>query len=381
MLRSKQGATCILLIVVALAGAKVPDGLDLKLLKALTTDLSKNQAIAPFVMSTLVTQVWLGAVGDARNEIASVLDIRTEEEQLVISYNRAIRSLSDSPSSVTTGVFNRIYIRRGFNINPVFKDILQYYYRSDVKNILSATQAADEINTDVAKATRNRIKDLVSADALQEAVMVLVSALYFKGLWLTPFDKTVKEPFLTASGDKEVDMMKLFTRVPYVKMSSFDAIALPYKDKNYVMLILRPLTRNMAAVSRLRDSLDSLDVADIMKRLRSLSVQISMPRFKITASYELQETMSQLGIRTLFTAKADLFTIADGPLTVSNIIHKVFIEVTEKGTEAAGAGAVTIVSTSIRPPPIQFTADRPFFAIVWNKRHMINMFSVYMASQ
>ncbi|XP_037088978.1 ovalbumin-related protein X-like [Pollicipes pollicipes] len=263
-----------------------------------------------------------------------------------------------------------------------FKDLLQNHYFAGVKKFSSAAQAAKEINSDVATVTRDRIKKLVSPSALQDAVMVLVSALYFKGLWLTPFDMTVKGPFLTASGNKQVDMMKLRTRVPYVKMPHFDAISLPYTDKNYVMLILRPLTRNMAAVSRLKDSLDILDVAEIMKQMSRRPVQISMPRFKINTNYQLTRSMSQLGIRKIFTPQADFGNIADEPLAVSNIIHKVFMEVTEKGTEAAGAGAVIFVltSASVQPPPIQFKADRPFFAIVWNKKHKINLFSAYMGS-
>ncbi|XP_037090220.1 serpin B6-like isoform X2 [Pollicipes pollicipes] len=333
-------------------------------------------------MSTLMTQVWLGARGDTRNEMTSVLDIRTNNGcSFLTSYKRAISDLSHGPSNITTGVFNRIYIKHGFSIKSGFKDVLRDYYYADVKKFSSAAKAAKEINSDVAKATKNRIKDLVSAGALQQAVMVLVSALYFKGLWLTQFNKTVTEPFLTASGEKSVDMMKLNTSVPYVKMADFDAISLSYTDKNYAMLILRPLTRNMAAVSRLRDSLDSLDVANIMNRVRSSPVEISLPRFKITASYKLKKTMSQLGIQRLFTAQADLGNIADGPLAVSEIIHKVFIEVTEKGTEAAGAGAVVVFGTGgVPPPPVQFTADRPFFVIVCNKKHRINLFSAYVAS-
>ncbi|XP_037089379.1 serpin B6-like [Pollicipes pollicipes] len=377
----KTGAAWVLLLLVASTEANVPTGLDLKLLKALTSSLNKNQAVAPFVISSLMTQVWLGARGDTRNEMTPVLGIETSKGYCFLKgYMHAVEELSSGISNVTTGVFNRIYLRDNFNVKSRFKLLLRQFYSADVKKFSSATLAANEINADVAKVTRKRIQKLVQASALQNAALVLVSALYFKGLWLTPFDKTVKEPFLTASGDKQVDMMKLETRVPYVKMSNFDAIALPYTDKNYVMLILRPLTRNMAAVSRLRDDLDTLDVADIMKRLRSSSVQISMPRFKMRASYGLVGTMSQLGIRKVFTRQADLGNIADKPLVVDSIIHKVFIEVTEKGTEAAGAAAVVVGITSLPPPPIQFTADRPFFAMVWNKKHRINMFSIFMTS-
>ncbi|XP_037088785.1 serpin B11-like [Pollicipes pollicipes] len=225
------------------------------------------------------------------------------------------------------------------------------------------------------KATGNRIQNLASESAMRFK-LVLLSAVYFKGLWLTPFDMTVKGPFSHGLRKQAGRHDEAFTRVPYAKMSDFDAISLPYTDENYVMLILRPLTRNMAAVSRLKHSLDILDVAVIMRRLRSSSVQITMPRFKIRAGGFLNRTMSQLGIRKVFTREADLSNIADKFLAVGLIIHKVFIEGDRKGTEAAGAGAVT----DVLPRPVQFMADRPFFAIVWNKKHDINLFSAYVAS-
>ncbi|XP_037088783.1 serine protease inhibitor 42Dd-like, partial [Pollicipes pollicipes] len=336
----------------------------------------RNQAIAPFAMSTLMTQVWLGARGDTRHEMTTVLDIKTGAgSSFLTCYKIAISDFADGPGNITNVVFNRIYIEKRFSINSGFKNVLQEYFHAVVKKFSCTGQAANEINTGVAKATGNRIQNLASESAMRFK-LVLLSAVYFKGLWLTPFEMTVKGPFLTASGNKQVDMMKLFTRVPYAKMSDFDAISLPYTDENYVMLILRPLTRNMAAVSRLKHSLDILDVAVIMRRLRSSSVQITMPRFKIRAGGFLNRTMSQLGIRKVFTREADLSNIADKFLAVGLIIHKVFIEVTEKGTEAAGAGAVT----DVLPRPVQFMADRPFFAIVWNKKHDINLFSAYVAS-
>ncbi|XP_037089160.1 serine protease inhibitor 42Dd-like isoform X2 [Pollicipes pollicipes] len=376
MLHVKQGTAWVLLMVAASAGACVPNGLDLRLLKAFTTDLSKNQAIAPFAMSTLMTQVWLGARGDTRHEVATVLDIKTSAgSSFLTCYKSALSDFTCGSGNITNLVFNRMYIKRRFKINSGFKDLLHEYFHAVVNKFSLTGQAAYEINTGVAKATGNRIQNLVSQSALRFK-LVLLSAVYFKGLWLTPFDMTVKGPFLTASGNKQVDMMKLFTRVPYVKMSDFDAISLPYTDENYVMLILRPLTRNMAAVSRLKYSLDILDVAVIMQRLRSSSVQITMPRFKIRAGGFLNRTMLQLGIRKVFTREADLSNITDKFLAVGLIIHKVFIEVTEEGTEAAGAGAVT----DVLPRPVQFMADRPFFAIVWNRKHKINLFSAYVAS-
>ena len=49
----------------------VPSGMDMKVLKELTSDLGRNQAISPFVVSEMMSKVWLAAEGISRNEVRS----------------------------------------------------------------------------------------------------------------------------------------------------------------------------------------------------------------------------------------------------------------------------------------------------------------------
>lgn len=55
------------------------------------------------------------------------------------------------------------------------------------------------------------------------------------------------------------------------------------------------------------------------------------------------------------------------PVYISQVIHKTFIEIDEKGTEAAAATAVMmeIESAAIDSPEI-FRADRPFLFLIVN---------------
>ena len=48
---------------------EVPSALDLKLMKEVTVNLGENHAISPFVMSTLMSQVWLATNGSTRDEV------------------------------------------------------------------------------------------------------------------------------------------------------------------------------------------------------------------------------------------------------------------------------------------------------------------------
>jgi serpin B len=51
-------------------------------------------------------------------------------------------------------------------------------------------------------------------------------------------------------------------------------------------------------------------------------------------------------------------------LYVDNVLHKAFVAVDEKGTEAAAATGVVMDVTSIMLPDMTLTIDRPFFFMI-----------------
>ncbi|KAF0290495.1 Neuroserpin [Amphibalanus amphitrite] len=360
---------------------EVPSALDLKLMKEVTVNLGENHAISPFVMSTLMSQVWLATNGSTRDEITPVLGV-TQPAPLsfLTAYKSAISYLSSSSASsqLTTSVFNRMYVRSGFSVRPTFTNYLTAYYGNTVGTFSTPAQGVTLINGDVAAATEDRIQDLVQTSHLRFAEVVLVSAMYFKGVWKQTFPPAAPGTFLTGNGEKQVNMMKLnLTELQYANMGTYDVVALPYTDEDYCMLLIRPLERSMSAATALRNSLGTLSVNSIVQQLVGQPVYVTLPRFKIESDYSLVDDMQQLGIKQIFSAGADFSSLTDDwqGLFVTAILHKVFIEVNENGTEAAGAGAVIIGRGN---PPADFKADRPFFAVVYNKQHKINMFTAYV---
>ncbi len=55
-------------------------------------------------------------------------------------------------------------------------------------------------------------------------------------------------------------------------------------------------------------------------------------------------------------------------LFISAVIHKVFVEVNEEGTEAAAATGVVMRIASINPPRVVFRADHPFIFALRDNR-------------
>jgi serpin B len=105
-------------------------------------------------------------------------------------------------------------------------------------------------------------------------------------------------------------------------------------------------------------------------------VSLALPRFTIrpAESVDLKRTLIALGMRRPFERfEADFSGIADPPapedrLYIGNVFHQAFVEVAEKGTEAAAATAVGMKRAGGMPgEPIAFNVDHPFLFVIHSR--------------
>ncbi|MCI03010.1 serpin-ZX [Trifolium medium] len=93
-----------------------------------------------------------------------------------------------------------------------------------------------------------------------------------------------------------------------------------------------------------------------------------IPRFKFSFGLETSEILKELGVVLPFfggglTKMVD--SLEEGQnLFVSNIFHKSFIKVNEKGTEAAAASALKCALGISLSPRLDFVADHPFLFLI-----------------
>jgi len=105
-------------------------------------------------------------------------------------------------------------------------------------------------------------------------------------------------------------------------------------------------------------------------QLRKESVEVWLPKFKLEAAAQLKEILQALGMKEAFDPKTANFsgmcgeTKSQAPLAISEVVHKAFVEVNEKGTEAAAASAVVMTTRGMQPRPITFHADHPFIFLI-----------------
>jgi serpin B len=102
--------------------------------------------------------------------------------------------------------------------------------------------------------------------------------------------------------------------------------------------------------------------------LRQREVEVALPKFKFTASFQLNSALQELGMRQAFDSSLANFAGINGrpdDLYIGAVVHKAFVEVNEKGTEAAAATGVVAVTRAALPQPVPtFRADHPFLFMI-----------------
>jgi len=194
-----------------------------------------------------------------------------------------------------------------------------------------------------------------------------VNAIYFKGDWLHAFNKakTTDAPFQCLEKTVSVPMMTMKPeRFGYLENDCFQCLELPYQGEEVSMLIILP--RKDDGLSHIEECFSAEKLEACTTPLRKTRVDVHLPRFKTESTFSLNEPLAALGLTDAFNPQLADFSGISGArgLFIAAAMHKAFVEVNEKGTEAAAATGITTGITSIPMPPKIFRADHPFIFLI-----------------
>ena len=326
-----------------------------------------NLVFSPASIAAALRMALIGARGETAAELARAMHLPGPQAARAAQEQFTGFSVGDA---ISLRVVNTAWIDSGLTVLDDFLRQPVTVERIDFARHAEAARQA--INTAVEEETAGKIRDLLvpgTVDALTR--LVLVNAVYLKARWGNEFPaaNTRKDSFYPeGSGSAYVDMMHMDARLPYHRGDGFQAVLLPYRGGPVAMAIVLPdgpLSQfPLAAHGGLAGALDGLRTGRT-----EYQVDLRLPKFKVTAKCQLQDTLEALGVVRAFRDDADFTGISSSPVRISAVVHQAYIDVDEQGTEAAAATAAVMRMAALRqPPPAQrvvVTADRPFmFAIL-----------------
>ena len=343
-----------------------------------------NLFFSPESISTALAMAYAGARGDTASEMAKTLHFTLPPEQLHPAMGALLRELNAGQDNYQVSVANALWAQQGYTFLDQFLKLLKSDYDAGLNQVDfkgPSETVRSTINRWVEQKTQDKIKDLLQPGSLKpDTRLVLTNAIYFKGNWETQFDKaqTKDEDFhLSPSQTKTAPLMHRQGGFNYFNGGTSQILEIPYKGKDLSLIVLLP--NEIGGLFALEQSLTGPNTREWLGHLAPVSkVIVTIPKFKMTQQFELGATLGAMGMPTAFSGRAD-FSGMTGKrdFSISEVIHKAFVDVNEEGTEAAAATAVTMRSLAMRlpdtPPPV-FRADHPFVFLIRDNRSQSILF-------
>lgn len=329
-----------------------------------------NIFISPFSISTALAMTYAGADGKTAEEMEKTLHYAPNTEAFHKNFGSYLLKLADNArGNIDWRVANRLWGDKKYTFVKEFLDLTDKAYNSPLQmmDFMGAAEACrNTINQWVEKNTENKIKNLIPEGGVSsDTRLVLTNAVYFKADWLYPFkkEKTKPDTFTKSDGSEiKVPFMNCTDNYAYAATDTYQAIRLPYKGEKHSMVVVLPKdTKKLSAVEK---EFDSKGFTPLFSGYKP-EVILSLPKFKTTLSLSLADYLKSMGMASAFKNGANFSKMSPtNDLCISEVFHKAFIEVDEKGTEAAAATAVVMMTTSCAPSkkdlPIVFKANRPY---------------------
>jgi serpin B len=335
----------------------------LALHRALTADPHANLCWSPYAVARALERMAAGARGVTRDELVAALlgdkaaDLADLDALLTEAAVLEAPKYAPQPEvAVSTTLWADPELNTGARQAPFLTD---------------PDKTRELINQDVAATTRGLIPELI--DALPpDAVSALVVALYLKCGWVEQFEAKDTEPrrFRTPGGKKQVPTMRLVEEVGYARTEDWQVVSLPaFGGVNAVILL------PYGDLARFEPELTVDTLSDLLAAPTKRHVDLRLPTFTVSARTELKDALTALGVRTAFTAGAELregigsvphqSVLPVGEGGIDSVPHQSVLAVDERGIEGAAATAAIAWMCGITEDPVEVKVDRPFlFAVV-----------------
>ncbi|NXO81951.1 AACT protein, partial [Sitta europaea] len=347
--------------------------------QASSKEADKNVFFSPMSISTAFAMLAVGAKSTTLSQIFEGLgfDNLTETHIYDIheSFHKVLSVLNCADINITLNIGNALFIATGYEPQESFLQNTKEFYNADhfSSDFHKPEETAKQINKHVEEKTKGKIPELVG-HLDPSTVLVLVNYIYFKAAWKESFDPllTYEDDFFVNSNTSvRVNMMQheSTSNVYYDQDVSCVVVELPYQGTVRALLILP----DDGKMKQVEGALSKETVCKWDTKLVTRRLNLQLPKFSISGSYDIKTLFEQMGITEVFSGNADLSGISGNHnLHVSQAIHKALLEVDEAGTEAAGATAIIFTRGSRTSRPIKF--NRPFLILISDKQTGTTLF-------
>ncbi|MCZ2260314.1 serpin family protein [Sporosarcina sp. G11-34] len=341
--------------------------LGFKLVDGVEADQEGNTFISPMSLFMALSMVYNGADGVTKEEIAKALQVEGIDVNELNKANASMMSILDKETEeIQVDVANSIWLNEKYSFQDDFAEHNKGYFNAEIEEIdITSSESPKRINDWVKKATNDKIEEIVDSPLDSNLVAILINAIYFKGNWAYEFDEeeTKTHPFKLEDGTtKDVPLMMLNEELAYMENEDFQAVALPYGEREMSMKVFLP--RENINLDEFKKTITNDNWALWNSEFILKEGMVKLPKFQLEYDISLNNVLKELGMNSAFSEGADFTKMIkeEDPVWISGVKQKTFIDVNEEGTEAAAVTSVEMKTTSMQiDEPFKMEVNRPFF--------------------
>ena len=370
----------------------------------LTTELYTDSALDNDCTSSLgvsmaMSLVYPSAMGEAEEQMRTAMNYPSGQQSTLL-WSDTTASITDRYQGrctwengdvcnlfePTLAISNSVWVHDEITLNATYAAVV-----GDLVQQLDFTsaEAGGTINEWVSSSTNGLIDSIVEEGPLMDGwIMLAINSIYLKGSWSNQFreDRTNVDAFYSSPGRATtvMDEVHFMNQVEFFDYShdalpGFQLVKLPFDggddSRGLSMMLALPLKSDDDS-PRMASSVDVLAAIPSLERTQ---VALAIPKFQFESTYEdaLKEALQTIGMTAPFEEQPDVLCVADGECNayIDVIIQKTFIDMNEKGVEAAAVTAIGISMTSMPPPDsILFQGDHPFQIFLYDEGEDVIIF-------
>ena len=329
-------------------------------------NINNNILLSPISIYNILSLLSNGAKQTTSQELITTLQApkKTKQNniykllsQLNIDNKKILNIFNNFTSlEIANGIFSKI------NLLSSFKEYAEKYQAT-----IEKLNSVEQINNWANEKTHGKIKTIING-LEPSTVLILLNAIYFKNKWLKQFEEidTDKQYFYGIKNKNYINMMHQTDMFNYYEDDEIQIIELPYRKDFMKSLIFLP--KNNTNINEYIEKLNDNKYKNYIKKLKFSKIKLSLPKFEINFGTSMKNVLKNMGINSAFESEEANFSgISDEKLFVSDVIHKVYLKVSESGTEAAAVTSVQIDNFSLRDDIVyEMNINRPFIFVIRN---------------
>lgn len=329
---------------------------------------NQNIFFSPFSVNAALSMAYAGSESKTRLEFEKVMGLsndKTINQKALEKYINGMNNIKHVELKISNNLWHQ-------STMPLFddfeKNVKLLNGKTDGFNFIEDARGAEAlINKTVSKQTNGKIPSILADGTLNQLTrFVMTNAIYFMGNWDDTFDpdETTTDDFWVSNDSKaNVKLMNKQRFYKHAAIDDFQMVEIPYKGKAVSMIVILPNEKD--GLTDVERHFNAKTFSKWLNKMENKEVQLSFPKFKMGSSIDLSSYLTSLGLETAFTEKeANFSAMMQDDVFLSKALHKSFVEVNEKGTEASAATAVIGMSKGINLKMPVFKANHPFIYII-----------------